>query len=117
LGCSIFLLAIAKSYERFFTVHNSRSSDKIKTRLEEIRSAAAATHDSAVTTASLSAALAFVRILRELWMRLAYDQYEVRNAMPAPRRLPGRGLHHRARRRHFISTAFVFQSSLPTSLR
>jgi hypothetical protein len=81
LGCSIFLLAIAKSYERFFTDHNSRSPDKIKTRLEEIRSAAAAAHDSAVTTASLSAALAFVRILRELRMRLTHTVRKSRSLL------------------------------------
>jgi transposase len=58
--------AKAKTLERFFTDHNSRSPDRIKTRLEEIQRAVAATHDSAVITASSSAALALVRILREL---------------------------------------------------
>jgi len=58
--------AKTKTLERFFTDHNSRSSDKIKIRLEEIRRAVAATHDSAVITASSSAALALIKILREL---------------------------------------------------
>jgi hypothetical protein len=63
-----------KTLERFFADHNSRSPDKIKTRLEEIRRAVAATHDSAVITASSSAALALVRILREL--RNAISSYD-----------------------------------------
>jgi transposase len=58
--------AKAKTLERFFADHNSRSPEKIKTRLEEIRRAVTATHDSAVITASSFAALALVRILREL---------------------------------------------------
>ena len=63
-----------KTLERFFADHNSRSPDKIKTRLQEIRRAVTATHDSAVITASSSAALALVRILREL--RNAISSYD-----------------------------------------
>ena len=63
-----------KTLERFFADHNSRSPDKIKTRLQEIRGAVTATHDSAVITASSSAALALVRILREL--RNAISSYD-----------------------------------------
>ena len=67
--------AKAKTLERFFADHNSRSPEKIKTRLEEIRSAITATHDAAVITASSSSALSLVRILRE--MRVAISSYDV----------------------------------------
>jgi transposase len=70
--------AKTKTLERFFTDHNSRNPDKIKTRLEEMRRAVAATHDSAVITASSSAALALVRILREL--RNAISSYDAQIA-------------------------------------
>ena len=66
--------AKAKTLERFFADHNSRSPEKIKTRLEEIRRAVTATHDAAVITASSSAALSLVRILRE--MRVAISSYD-----------------------------------------
>jgi transposase len=58
--------AKTKTLEHFFADHNSRSPEKIKTRLEDIRRAVAATHDSAVITASSSAAQALVRILHQL---------------------------------------------------
>jgi hypothetical protein len=66
--------AKAKTLESFFADHNSRSPEKIKTRLDEIRHALPATHDSAVITASSSAALALVRILREV--RNAITSYD-----------------------------------------
>jgi len=64
----------AKTLERFFADHNSRRPERIQTRLEEIRCAVTATHDSAVITASSSAALALVKILREL--RNAISSYD-----------------------------------------
>jgi transposase len=67
--------AQTKTLERFFADHNSRSSEKIKARLEEIRHAVTATHDAAVITASSSAALALVRILREI--RNAISTYDL----------------------------------------
>jgi transposase len=66
--------AKAKTLERFFADHNSRSPEKIKARLDEIRRAVIATHDDAVITASSSAALALVRILREI--RNAISSYD-----------------------------------------
>ena len=66
--------AKAKTLERFFADHNSRNAERIKTRLDEIRRAVTATHDSAVITASSSAALALVKILREL--RNAISSYD-----------------------------------------
>jgi transposase len=66
--------AKTKTLERFFADHNSRSPEKIKTRLDEIRRAVTATHDSAVITASSSAALALVRVLREI--RHAISSYD-----------------------------------------
>jgi transposase len=66
--------AKAKTLERFFADHNSRSPEKIKTRLDEIRRAVTATQDDAVITASSSAALALVRILREV--RNAISSYD-----------------------------------------
>jgi transposase len=66
--------AKAKTLERFFADHNSRSPEKIKTRLEDIRRAVTATHDAAVITASSSAALSLVRILREI--RVAISSYD-----------------------------------------
>ena len=66
--------AKAKTLERFFADHNSRRQEKIKTRLDEIRRAVTATHDAAVITASSSAALALVRILREV--RNAVSSYD-----------------------------------------
>jgi transposase len=52
--------------QRFFIEHNSRDAGKIDSRLEEIRRAVPATHDSAVILASSSAALALVRVLHQL---------------------------------------------------
>jgi hypothetical protein len=66
--------AKAKTLECFFADHHSRSPEKIQTRLEEIRRAVTATHDAAVITASSSAALSLVRILRE--MRVAISSYD-----------------------------------------
>jgi transposase len=67
--------ARTKTLEQFFADHNSRSPEKIKMRIEEIRRAITATHDTAVITASSAAALALVRILRE--MRVAISSYDV----------------------------------------
>jgi hypothetical protein len=44
--------AKTKTLERFFADHNSRSSEKIKARVDEIRHAITATHDDAVMTVS-----------------------------------------------------------------
>lgn len=63
-----------KTLERFLNDHNSRHADTINMRLEEIRRAVTATHDSAVTIASSSAALALVKILREI--RDAISSYD-----------------------------------------
>jgi transposase len=60
--------------QRFFINHNSRNAEKIDSRVEEIRRAVTATHDSAVIVASSSAALALVRVLRQLRHAIsAYD--------------------------------------------
>jgi transposase len=66
--------ARTKTLERFFADHNSRSPEKIKARLEEIRRAVTATNDSAVITASSSAALALVKVLHEI--RDAISSYD-----------------------------------------
>ena len=63
-----------KTLERFFNDRNSRNADKTNMRLEEIRRAVTATHDSAVIIASSSAALALVKILREI--RDAISSYD-----------------------------------------
>jgi transposase len=63
-----------KTLERFFADHNSRNADKIDKRIEEIRRGIPATHDSAVIIASSSAALALLRILRQL--RDAISSYD-----------------------------------------
>lgn len=60
--------------QRFFAEHNSRNPDKIDSRVEEIRRAVPATHDSAVVIASSSAALALARVLHQLRDAIsAYD--------------------------------------------
>jgi transposase len=51
---------------RFFVDHNSRNPDKIEQRMEEIRQAVPATHDTAVILASSTAVIALVRILQPL---------------------------------------------------
>jgi len=51
--------------QRFFIAHNSRNSDNIDSRVEEILRAVPATHDSAVIIASSSAPLALMRVLRD----------------------------------------------------
>jgi hypothetical protein len=50
----------------FFRDHNSRDPEKIGARLKQIRQAVSATHDVAVVTASSTAVIALVRILREV---------------------------------------------------
>src|SRR5229473_1365552 len=50
----------------FFLQHHSCRADSIDRRLEEIRRAVPATHDSAVICSSSTAVLALVRILREV---------------------------------------------------
>jgi transposase len=60
--------------QRFFIEHNSRDAGKIDSRVEEIRRAVPATHDSAVIIASSTAALALVRVLHQLRDAIsAYD--------------------------------------------
>ena len=49
----------------FFIQHHSCTSENINRRLEEIRRAVPATHDPAVITSGVSAALAVVRLLRD----------------------------------------------------
>jgi transposase len=66
--------AKTKTLERFFADHNSRNSEKVRARVDEIRRAVTATHDDAVMTASSSAALALVRILCEI--RNAISSYD-----------------------------------------
>jgi transposase len=58
----------------FFIEHHSCRSENIQRRLEEIRSAVAATHDTAVIASCVAAVTAWVRLLREL--RLAIYSYE-----------------------------------------
>jgi transposase len=60
--------------QRFFVEHNSRQAEKIAQRIEEIRHAVPATHDTAVITASSCAVLALVRILQQVREAIAsYD--------------------------------------------
>jgi len=60
---------------RFLCDHNSRDPEKIESRLAEIRRAVPATHDVAVVTASSTAAIALVRILKQVRLAIAgYDQ-------------------------------------------
>jgi transposase len=60
--------------QRFFAEHNSRSSEKIATRMEEIRCAVPATRDVAVIVSSSSAALALVGVLQQIRGAIAsYD--------------------------------------------
>jgi transposase len=60
---------------RFLCEHNSRDPKRNEARLAEIRGAVAATHDVAVVTASSTAVIALVRILREVRRAIAaYDQ-------------------------------------------
>jgi transposase len=58
----------------FFIQHHSCTSENINRRLEEIRRTVPATHDPAVITSGVSAALAVVRLLREL--REAIHSYD-----------------------------------------
>jgi hypothetical protein len=58
----------------FFREHYNYRSENIERRLEEIRNAVPATHDTAVITSCVTAVTAWVRLLREL--RLAIHSYE-----------------------------------------
>jgi transposase len=51
---------------RFFVEHNSRNPERVEKRLEEIRNAIPATHDSAVIAASSSAVAVLIQVLRQL---------------------------------------------------
>jgi len=60
---------------RFLCDHNSRDAEKLETRLEQIRHAVPATHDVAVVTASSTAVMALVRLVKELRRSIAaYDK-------------------------------------------
>jgi len=60
---------------RFFRNHNSRGHEKIEARLAEMRRAVPATHDVAVVTASTTAVIALVRILKQVRQAIAaYDE-------------------------------------------
>ena len=59
---------------KFLVEHHSCKSDSIDRRLEEIRQAVPATHDSAVLKANVAAATALVRMIREL--REVIDSYD-----------------------------------------
>lgn len=64
-----------ETLRQFFRQHNSSRSDSIERRVQEIRNAVPATQDAAVTDSCSTAALAWVRILRELRETIAsYDQ-------------------------------------------
>ena len=59
---------------RFFAEHNSRNSEKIAARMEEIRCAVPATRDVAVIVSSSSAAVALVGVLQQIRGAIAsYD--------------------------------------------
>jgi transposase len=64
-----------ETLRRFFTEHHSCDAEAIKARVEEIRTSMSSTHDTAVTQSCSSAALALIRILREIRNAIAsYDQ-------------------------------------------
>lgn len=52
--------------ERFFIEHNSRSAERIAERLDQIRKAIAATHDTAVIRSSSAAVIAWAALLRKV---------------------------------------------------
>jgi transposase len=59
----------------FFIQHHSCRSENIQRRLEEIRGAVPATHDTAVIASSVAAVMAVVRLLRELRQAIhSYDE-------------------------------------------
>ena len=59
----------------FFRQHNSCKSDSIERRVQEIRDAVPATHDTAVIRSCSKAALSFARMLREVRAAIrSYDQ-------------------------------------------
>ena len=65
----------AERLRKFFVQHHSAKGDSIERRLEEIRRAIPATNDAAVLVASVAAATALVRLLRELRETIrSYDQ-------------------------------------------
>jgi transposase len=52
--------------ERFFIEHNSRNAERIAERLDQIRKAIAATHDTAVLHSSSAAVIAWAALLRQV---------------------------------------------------
>src|SRR5215471_19312491 len=58
--------ARSATIERFFLEHNSRSMERIRERLEQIRKAMAATNDQAVVSCSSAAVVAWAGLLRQL---------------------------------------------------
>ena len=61
--------------ERFFIDHNSRDPDRIKQRLEQIRSAVPATTDAAVITSSGAAILGWAALLKQVLVAITvYDK-------------------------------------------
>ena len=61
--------------ERFFIDHNSRNTERIKERLDQIRKAVPATTDVAVVTSSSAAVLGWAALLKEVLTAISdYDQ-------------------------------------------
>jgi hypothetical protein len=58
--------ARSATLERFFVDHHSRSTERIRQRIEEMRKAVAATHDQAVVSSSRAAVAAWVSLLGPL---------------------------------------------------
>src|SRR5262245_5065780 len=58
--------ARSSTIERFFVDHNSRNTERIRERLEQIRKAMAATHDQAVVRAGSAAVVAWAGLLPPL---------------------------------------------------
>ena len=67
--------ARSATIERFFLEHNSRSMERIRERLEQIRKAMAATNDQAVVSCSSAAVVAWAGLLRQLLQAIQkYDE-------------------------------------------
>jgi transposase len=67
--------ARSATIERFFVEHNSRSMERIRQRLEEIRTAVRATHDQAVVSSCRAAVVAWAGLLRPLLQAIKdYDE-------------------------------------------
>jgi len=61
--------------ERFFIGHNSRNSERIEQRLEQIRKAVPATNDVAVVTSCSAAILAWAAVLKQILVAISiYDK-------------------------------------------